>query len=70
MIMTVGDMLQDGKENGFYSVILLINFLVNEKKVVTLSDDVKALDLYLLPKHRDKMNEHLRHYINKLNGRF
>lgn len=64
--MSVGEMLKHGKAEGFYSVILLIDFLVNEKQVVSLSDDINTLDRYTNPKHRDKMNGHLREYIEKM----
>jgi hypothetical protein len=45
-----------------YSLQLLIEFLVYEKKVVSFEDDKKALDLYFMEKHKTRMNGLLQEY--------
>ena len=46
----------------------LIEMLVRDKKTIKLSDDVSVLDLYLQPKHQDKMNKLLEEYMQKSEG--
>lgn len=48
--------------NNYQSLILLIDFLVYEKKVLSMEDDEKCLELYLLEKHKEKMNGLLDEY--------
>jgi hypothetical protein len=47
---------------------LLIEFLVNEKKVLTMADDEEKLNFYLQEKFVCKMNAHLVDFENKKNG--
>ena len=42
-------------------------FLVFEKEVLSMSDDIKELDLYFLPKHKKRMNEEIESYKKKMN---
>ena len=44
----------------------LIMFLVFEKKVLTMEDDTKKLDLYFLEKHNERMNKELHAYRKKM----
>lgn len=48
--------------NNLSSLVLIIDFLVNEKKVLTLEDGVSKLDHYLQEKFKVKMNEYLNEY--------
>lgn len=63
--MTLEEMYREAKE--FPSLLLLIDFLVNEKKVHQLSDDASVLNKYFLPKHKERMNGLLLEYHNKRN---
>jgi hypothetical protein len=46
----------------YYSLILLIEFLVYEKKVLQLSDSEEKLTYYMQDKFKNAMNKHLRDY--------
>lgn len=48
--------------NNHQSLIMLIDFLMNEKKVLTLEDDSSKLEHYLQDKYKNKMNEFLEEY--------
>lgn len=50
------------ESEGHESLKLLIRFLVKEKKVLRLEDDVSKLEYYLQPKFKNRMNEHLKQY--------
>lgn len=63
--MTLEEMYGEAKE--FPSLLLLIEFLVCEKKVHQLSDDASVLNKYFLPQHRERMNGLLLEYHNKRN---
>lgn len=58
--MTVRDLMNEAIKHQYTGLILLIQLLVTEKKVITYNDDITTLDYYLQDKFRDKMNEHLR----------
>jgi hypothetical protein len=51
-----------------YGLQLLIEFLVSEKKVLTMADDEEKLSFYLQEKFSTRMNEHLREYEQKKRG--
>lgn len=48
-----------------FSLALLLDFLVNEKKTVKLTDDKSALDLYTKPQNWKRMNQLLDEYRDK-----
>lgn len=48
--------------NKHHSLVLLIDFLVNEKKVLTLEDEANKLEHYLQDRFTVKMNEYLEEY--------
>lgn len=48
-----------------FSLALLLDFLINEKKTVKLSDDKSALDLYTKPQNWKRMNQLLDEYRDK-----
>ena len=60
--MTLREAYKGAIEENFESLSLLIEFLVLEKQVLTFEDDVKELDLYFLPKHKERMNKLLLEY--------
>ncbi|PCK15921.1 hypothetical protein CEY02_20345 [Bacillus pumilus] len=49
-----------------YALILLIELLVYEKAVITMSDHEEKLFFYLQPKFHSRMNEHLKNYHTKI----
>ncbi|WP_339202590.1 hypothetical protein [Bacillus sp. FSL K6-1366] len=60
--MTVRDWYREALRHNYYSLILLIEFLVYEKKTVSLQDPEQALNFYLQEKFKDKMNAYLLAY--------
>jgi hypothetical protein len=60
--MTVREYYLEAKQNGHYSLELMIDYLVNEKKVLTMTDSEDKLTYYLQEKFAKKMNEHLAEY--------
>jgi hypothetical protein len=48
-----------------FSLALLLDFLVNEKKTVKMSDDISVLDHYTKPNNRKKMNILLDQYRDR-----
>ena len=61
--MTIEDMYKEGEE--FPSLLLLIEYLVHERKVLRMTDEAEKLNHYLQPKFRAKMNEYLDEYRRK-----
>ncbi|WP_394139590.1 hypothetical protein [Cytobacillus oceanisediminis] len=45
-----------------HSLILLIEYLTNVKKVLKMEDETEKLDFYLQDKFKNKMNEYLEEY--------
>jgi response regulator of citrate/malate metabolism len=48
-----------------FSLCLLLDFLVNEKKTVKMSDDMSVLDHYTKPNNRARMNQLLDEYRDR-----
>lgn len=46
----------------------MIEFLVKEKKVISMDDDESVMDRYFLPKNADRMNKLLREYMQQKEG--
>jgi hypothetical protein len=67
--MTVREVYAEAIKGKHYSLRLLIEFLVYEKKVLSFSDDQSKLNRYLLEKHSEKMNKLLADYEVKINER-
>jgi len=65
--MRIEELLDQAMENNYTDLQALIMFLVYEKKVLTLEDDTKELDLYFLEKHNKRMNKELIKYKHKIN---
>lgn len=60
--MTVHDYYQQAKSNDYDSLILLIDYLVHERKVLKMEDNADKLSFYLQDKYQAKMNEYLIEY--------
>lgn len=58
------------KSSDYVDLQALIMLLVFEKKVLSMDDDAKELNLYFLPKHKERMNKELRKYKKKLNMKY
>lgn len=63
--MTVGQVYQEAFRYKEDSLILLIDFLVLEKKVLSADDDVSKLEYFMQDRFKSKMNQHLRAYKKK-----
>lgn len=57
--MTIRDWYEANIRHNYYSLILLIEFLVYEKKTVRAQDSEEALNFYLQEKFKDRMNAYL-----------
>lgn len=60
--MTVREWYAEALKYNEASLILLIEFLVFEKKVLQLTDDQEKLTYFMQDKFKAKMNEHLQNY--------
>lgn len=67
--MIIREVYAETLKEKHYGLQLLIEFLVNEKKVLTLADDEEKLNFYLQEKFTSKMNAHLVEFENKRNGK-
>jgi hypothetical protein len=67
--VTIREIYAETLKEKHYGLQLLIEFLVNEKKVLTLADDEEKLSFYLQDKFSRKMNDHLVDFENKKNGK-
>jgi hypothetical protein len=68
-MMTIREAYAESLKEKHVGLQLLIEFLVFEKKVLTLSDDADKILFYLQEKFISKMNAHLVAFENKKNGR-
>ncbi|MEC0251761.1 hypothetical protein [Bacillus halotolerans] len=64
--MTVRDWYQEALQHNYYSLILLIEFLVYEKKTIRLQDPEEALNFYLQERFKGKMNAYLLAYEQRV----
>jgi hypothetical protein len=67
--VTLRELYAESLMGKHYSLQLLIEFLVNEKKVLSMSDDEEKLNFYLQEKFANKINAHLLEFETKKNGR-
>jgi hypothetical protein len=67
--VTIRETYAESLKEKHYGLQLLIEFLVFEKKVLTLADDSDKLLFYLQEKFKNKMNAHLVAFENKKNRR-
>jgi hypothetical protein len=55
-------------EDDYLVGFLLVQLLVYEKKVLTMTDDVMKIDYYLEDRFKNKMNEELQKLADKFNN--
>lgn len=63
---TIREYYFESLKDNHYGMQLLIEFLVNEKKVLHMTDSTKELDRYFLLKHRERMNQLLSEYEGRM----
>lgn len=63
--MKIKELVHEAEEGKHDSLLLLLDFLLNEKKSISFDDDIKVLDIYFLPKHTEKINKLLGEYLPK-----
>jgi hypothetical protein len=66
--MTIQEIYLIAKKENHYSLVLLIEFLTLEKKVLKGNDTEDKLTYYLQDKFHRKMNNHLAEYEVKRNA--
>lgn len=64
--MQIRDWYLDAVDYNQESLLLLLDFLIYEKKVLTMEDDEEKLQFYFQEKFRNRMNEHLKKYKEQL----
>ena len=65
--MTIRELFEAALENKDENLQALIMFVVLEKKVHDWNDDKSVLDVYFLPKHRERMTKLINEYKKKMN---
>ena len=65
--MTIRELFEAALENKDENLQALIMFVVLEKKVHDWDDDKSVLDVYFLPKHRERMTKLINEYKKKMN---
>lgn len=65
--MTIKELFQGAIENEMIDLQALIIFLALEKQVLSMDDSAAELDLYFLPKHRERMNKLIGEFKQKMN---
>jgi hypothetical protein len=60
--MMVRDLYQEAVKNNHYSLKLMIEYLINERKVLKMTDNSEQLTYYLQDKFAKRMNEYLADY--------
>jgi hypothetical protein len=63
--MNIRELVLEADLNNHSGLLLLLDFLINEKRAISMSDDTRVLELYFLPKHKDRINKLLSEYIKK-----
>lgn len=66
--MMIRDYYHEAIEHNHYSLKLLIDYLVDERKVLKMTDDSEKLTYFLQDKFARKMNEYLSEYEVKRNA--
>ncbi|MDX5475899.1 MAG: hypothetical protein LPK00_10240 [Bacillaceae bacterium] len=66
--MQIKDLYLDAVDYNMEPLILLLDFLIYEKKVLSMEDDESKLTFYFQEKFRNRMNEHLNLYKKQLEG--
>lgn len=60
--LTLRELYTESVAEGFDALIMLIEFLIFEKEVLTFDSDISELDLYYKPNNKEKMNKFLLEY--------
>ncbi|MBP1950047.1 hypothetical protein [Virgibacillus litoralis] len=60
--MTIRDLYNDAVKFDESHVLLLLDFLLFEKRSIAFNDDVSVLELYFNAKHKERMNQLLLEY--------
>lgn len=63
--MTVGELHAEAIKGKHHSLKLLIDYLVQEKKVLQMEDDSEKLNYYLQDRFQVKINQYLGAYDEK-----
>lgn len=63
--MIVQDHYEVAIKNGYKSLVLVIEYLVNERKVLEMTDNEDKLTYYLQDRFKNKMNEYLKEYSER-----
>jgi hypothetical protein len=66
--MTIQELYDEAKKYNYYSLVLLIDYLVDEQKVLEMNDSDSKINYYLQDRFSKKLNEHLAEYQKKRNG--
>ena len=64
--MLIKGLLEKAIEHNLVDLQALIMFLVFEKEVLSMDDEKSSLNLYYLPKHRERMNHEISEYKKKM----
>lgn len=64
--MTIRELFEAALENKDENLQALIMFVVLEKRVHSWDDDKSVLDVYFLPKHRERMTKLINEYKRKM----
>ena len=60
--MTIQEIYHEAKQGNYYSLILLIEYLVKERKVLEWNSSEDKLTYYLQDRFHKKLNEYLAEY--------
>jgi hypothetical protein len=66
--MTIQELYQEALTHNYYSLLLVIDYLVIERKVLEMADSDEKLTYYLQGRFSKKLNEYLAEYEKKRNG--
>ena len=66
--MLVKDYYREAIKHNHPDLRIMIDFLVKEKKVISMEDDESVMDRYFLPKNADRMNKLLKEYMQQKEG--
>lgn len=61
--MRISELWNDAFTDNHFSLALLLDFLLHEKKVIKFDDDISVLARYTSEKNRKAMNEFLHEYL-------
>jgi hypothetical protein len=64
----IEELYHEAIKHNHYSLKLLIEYLVNERKILKMTDSEEKLTYYLQDRFANKMNEYLKEYEERRNG--